>query len=259
MKQRTQWIAALFTAASASLAMAGPGSGLYGPYGSEGFGPYSQRVIRLEPVGECNACNLQQPVVIKRTSCVMESSPGVVWSEPSNPAEALGNVIAAPFRLIGSGLAWTGRTLSGQPEIVSSREYLEPVGERVTTVTTKTIKHTKCGKKVMLKKVTYLSQPQLMPVGERFVTIRTFRSQPLLEPVGERFTTIRTFRSQPLLEPVGERFTTVKVIHHKRMLAPVGERITTVKVIHHKRLLLPVGERTWIRTTRVMKSSCGCD
>ena len=236
-------------AASASLAMAGPGSSLYGPYGSSGayggFGPYSQQVV-LQPVGER---------IIERQTTYM-SSPSVAWSEPSNPGAVLGNVIAAPFRLIGGGLTWTGRAFSGQPEYVGSREYLAPVGERLTTVTTKTIRHTQCGQRVMFNKVTYLNEPQLMPVGERFTTIRTFRSQPLLLPVGERFTTVRVIHHKQLM-PVGERFTTVKTIHHKKLM-PVGERISTVKVIHHKRLL-PVGERTWIRTTRVMASpSCGC-
>ncbi|MDD5349624.1 MAG: hypothetical protein PHQ12_05385 [Chthoniobacteraceae bacterium] len=303
MKQRTQWIAALFTAASACLAVAGPGSGLYGPFGAEGayggFGPYSQQVI--EPVGEriiqTNACDTGRVVLMKRSTYVMRSSPAVVWSEPANPAQVVGNVITAPFRLIGGGLAWTGRTLSGQPDIVASRTILEPVGERVTTVTTKTTKHMKCGKKVTLKKVTFLSQPALMPVGERFTTVKVFRSSPMLEPVGERIITTRSFRSTPMLEPVGERLitvktyrshrllapvgekittvkyyrghrmlapvgekiTTVKVIHGKRFLAPVGERITTVKTYRSHRLLAPVGERTWIRTTRVMSApSCGC-
>lgn len=227
---------------------------------------------------------MSQPVAIRR-SYVVESSPSVVWSEPSNPGAVLGNVIAAPFRLIGGGLTWTGRALSGQPEYVGSREYLAPVGERVvTTYRTQTIRHTPCGR------ITYMNEPALMPVGERFTTIRTYRSAPLLEPVGERFTTVRTIRSYKML-PVGERFTTVKVIQHKRLmpvgekfttvklhkqLMPIGEKFTTVKVIHHKQLipvgerittvkvihhrqLLPVGERTWIRTTRVLASpSCGC-
>lgn len=267
-----QWIAALFTAASATLALAGPGSTIYGPYGADGtyggFGPYS-RCLRLEPVGERV---IEQRVVYSRPSCAMNSC---AWSEPSTPGQVLGNVITAPFRLVGSGLSWTGRTLSGQPAVIGYRDNLEPVGERFTTV--RVIRHRQI----------------LEPVGERFTTVRVIRSQPMLEPVGERFTTVRVIRHKTILQPVGERFTTVKVIRHKGMLEPigekvtmvkttkhlkhtkkvmykkvtcksttlmpVGERFTTVRIIRSQPLLEPVGERAWVRTSRIYSHpACGC-
>lgn len=266
MKQRTQWIVACLAAASASAAMAGPGSGIYGPYGSSGayggFGIYTPQVYRT-------AC--EPGVVMTRRAYVVQSTPTVVWRQTQSPGEAFGNVVTAPFRLIGSGLAWTGRTLSGQPEPIAERTILAPVGERV--IISKSTKATRCGKKVMLKKVTYLSQPALLPVGERFTTVRVFRSTPMLEPVGERITTIRTIRSERLL-PVGEKITTVKfyrshkllpvgekvtVIHHGKRLLPVGEKITTVKTFRTHKMLAPVGERTYIKTTRLMSAApCGC-
>lgn len=274
MKQRTQWIAALFMAASASLGVAGPGTGFYGPYGSEGvyggFGPYA-RCVRLEPVGErivTRQVVYSQPMI--RQTCLMNTCPTSTYS---TPGQFVGNAITAPFRLVGSGLSWTGRTLSGQPAVVGS---LEPVGERYTTV--RVIR----------------SRPILEPVGERFTTVRVIRSQPILEPVGERFTTVRVIRHRailqpvgekitvvhkvhkPMLKPVGEKFTTTKHIktvkyvkHHKvmlkkvtyqrEMLLPVGERIKTYRVIRSQPWLEPVGERTWIRTTRIYSHpACGC-
>jgi len=276
MKQRIQWIAALFVAASSGLALAGPGCGDC---------LYMVKTARIEPVREIivqrSLCTVQQPLIIKEESrCLMGSPSRLTWSEPATPFHALGNVVAAPFRLVGNSVAWTGRQLSGSSEVIESQPAY--VGERLTTVTTvskKTIHHKK--HHTLYKKVTYRSSPMLLPVGERFTTVKVIRSKPLLEPVGERFTTIRYWKTQPMLEPVGERFTTVKVIRTRPLLMPVGERFTTVRVIQNRPLLLPVGEKittirtikmqpvlepvgertTIIRTSRVFVkplNSCGC-
>jgi len=211
MKQRTKWIVAVITAASASWAMAGPG---YACGGCSNLIPVREQIV------ERNLCYVQQPVMIKRTTCVLESSPRVVWSEPSNPGHVIGSVVSAPFRLVGNSLAWTGSTISGDPyvrssefiepvgerfttvKVIRSRPLLQPVGEKITTVTTtKKIHH----KKHMLKKVTYFSSPMLMPVGERVTTVKILHSKTLLEPVGEKITTTRYLKMRPVLEPVGER------------------------------------------------------
>ena len=188
-----------------------------------GCGCSSERV-RLEPVREqiiqTNDCSVQQPVLINRTSYVTETPSRTFWVAPSreNPAYVIGNVLTAPFR------ALTGRSL-GEPDVLSSYNYAEPVGERITTVTS-----LKCGKHHMLKKVTLHRDSMLMPVGERY-------------------TTVKVIRTKPLLMPVGERFTTVRVIH-KPLLQPVGERVTIIRRIQMKPVLEPVGERTILRTTR---------
>ena len=253
MKQRTQWIAALLTAASASLAMAAEfySSDLNCGYYSERLQPVREQIV------ERKITYVQQPVMIKRTTtCVMEPR-SAYWSEPVSPVAAVGNVIAAPFRLIGSGLAWTGRTLSGgEPAYVgSSRAYIEPVGEQVTTVTTQSTMHHKylLRKHHLRKSLSYRSEV-LMPVGERFTTTKVIRSR-TLEPVGERFTTMKVVRTRPILEPVGERFTTVKVIHTRPVLKPVGERIITTRHIRME----PVGERVILRRIYVQPSSNWCD
>jgi hypothetical protein len=171
MKLTIQLVAVLVTAASASLAMA--------------CGCSSEKV-RLEPVREKiimhSACAVQQPIISNRTTYVPEC-PSCVWIPPStsNPAYVIGNVLTAPFRLI------TGRSL-GQPDIVSSYNYTEPVGERVTTLTTHSKAYlTKCG--CMTKKVTIRSDSMLEPVGERLTTVKVIRTKPLLQqpqPVCER-------------------------------------------------------------------------
>lgn len=221
MKQRTKWLAGLFVAASASLLLAGPSYGC----GCHRLAPVRERIV------QSNFCTFEQPVAIQRTtSCVMESPSSTAWSEPSNPGLTVGSVISAPFRAVGSGLAWSGRTLSGQPEYVGSREYiepvgqLEPVGERFTTVTTTKTFHHKYLKRHMLRKISY-SNSMLMPVGERFTTVKTFRSKTMLEPIGEKITTVKTFHRRVLLEPVGEKITTIKYLKMRPVLEPVGERI----------------------------------
>ena len=243
-------------AASSGLALAGPGCGNCS---------YMLQTARIEPVREIivqrSLCTVQQPLIIKEESkCLMESPSRLTWSEPATPFHALGNVVAAPFRLVGDSFVWTGRQLSGSSEVIESQPAY--VGERFTTVTTlkKTTHHKK--HHMLYKKVTYRSNSMLLPVGERFTTVKIIRSRPLLEPVGERFTTIRYWKSQPMLEPVGERFTTVKVIHSRPLLMPVGEKITTIRTIKMQPVLQPVGERTTIiRTSRVFVkplNSCGC-
>ena len=236
MKQRMQWIAALVMAASSGLALAGPGCGDC---------LYMLKTARIEPVREIivqrSLCTVQQPLVIKQESrYLMESPSRLTWSEPATPFHAIGNVVAAPFRLVGNGVAWTGRQLSGSNELIEPQPAY--VGERLTTVTTLSKKSIHHKKHHMSKTVTYRSDSMLLPVGERFTTVKVIRSKPLLEPVGERFTTVRVIRSKPLL-------------------MPVGEKITTIRTIKMRPVLEPVGERTIIRTSRVFVkplNSCGC-
>lgn len=276
MKQSIQWIAAMIMAASSGLALAGPGCGDCS---------YMLKTARIEPVREIivqrSLCTVQQPLIIKEESkCLMGSPSRLTWNDAATPFHALGNVAAAPFRMVGSGIAWTGRQFSGPSEVIESQPAY--VGERFTTITKVSKKTTHHKKHHMLyKKVTYSSSPALLPVGERFTTVKVIRSKPLLEPVGEKITTVRVIRNQPLLMPVGERFTTVRVIRSQPLLMPVGERFTTVKVIRTQPLLMPVGEKittirtlklrpvlepvgertTIIRTSRVFVkplSSCGC-
>ncbi len=129
-----------------------------------------------------------------------------------------------------------------------------------------------------------IREPAIMPVGERFTTIRYYQPA-MLEPVGERFTTVRVVRYEQPLLPVAERITTVKVIRHQQMLSPVGEKyscklikhskkslhkkVTLVRqsplpvaektIIRHHKFLKPVGEKTIIRTTTFRSTpSCGC-
>ena len=218
MKHTTQWIAALFTVASAGLAL--------------GCGCSSEKV-RLEPVREQilerNVCAVQQPVLIRRTAYITETPSRTLWVAPSkeNPAYVIGNVFTAPFRAI------TGRSL-GQPDVVASYQYrerlLEPVGEKFTAETSKST--FLCGKKHhMTKKVTFYRDSMLMPVGERL-------------------TTVKVIRTTPLLMPVGEKCTNLKVIHSKPLLMPVGEKITTIRYLKMQPVLAPVGEQTVIRSTR---------
>jgi len=263
MKQRTQWIAAIFMAASAGLALAGPGPSFFNsPCGCDS-NVYTEKV-RLEPVREMiverPVCAVQRPLIVRESTCLME--PRSSWYDTQ---QTIGGIATAPFRLLGSAFTGTTNTLRGQTTLIESQPAY--VGERVTTVTTH---HKWIKKHHMLKKVSYRSE-LLMPVGERFTTVKIIRQKPLLMPVGERISTVKIIRSEPLLEPVGERFTTVKVIHQKPLLMPVGEQLTTVKVIHSQPLLEPVGEkiitfrssnmcpslepvgeRTIIRTTRVL-------
>lgn len=211
MKQTTQWIAALFTVASAGLAM--------------GCGCSTEKV-RLEPVRERiieqKTCAIQQPILINRTSYVTETPSRTFWVAPSkeNPAYVIGNVFTAPFRAI------TGRSL-GEPDVVASYNYrerlLEPVGEKLTTVTSKST--FLCGKKHhMSKKITLHRESMLMPVGERFNTVKVIRTTPLLMPVGENCTNLEVIHSKPLLMPVGEKIITTRYLKMQPVLAPVGEQ-----------------------------------
>ena len=242
MKQKTQWIAALFTVASAGLAL---GCGC------------SMENVRLEPVRERiiqqNTCAIQQPILINRTSYVTETPSRSFWVAPSkeNPAYVISNVFTAPFRAI------TGRSL-GQPDVLATYNFrerlLEPVGERFTTV-----KSTSCDlrkKHCLTKKVT-LHKELLMPVGERFTTVKMIRTTPLLTPVGEQYSSMKFVESKPLLMPVGEQCSSLKVIHSNALLTPVGEKITTIRYLKMEPVLEPVGERTIITRTYVNPwSSC---
>ena len=216
MKQKTQWIAALFTVASAGLAM---GCGC------------SVEKVRLEPVREKiiqqKICSIQEPVLINRTTYVTQTPSRSFWVAPSkeNPAYVIGNVFTAPFRAI------TGRSL-GEPDVLSSYNYrerlLEPVGESFTTMKSTSYM---CGKKHHLTKKVTLHREMLLPVGERLTTVKVIRTTPMLMPVGE--------------------CTNLKVIHSKPLLMPVGEKITTIRYLKMKPVLAPVGEKTIIRTTRI--------
>ena len=239
MKQTTQWIAALFTVASAGLAL---GCGC------------SMEKVRLEPVRERiiqqKFCSIQEPVFISRTSYATECPSRSFWVAPSkeNPAYVIGNVFTAPFRLI------TGRSL-GEPDVLSSYNYreqlLEPVGERLSSM-----KCTSCSKKhCMTKKVTF-HREMLLPVGERLNTVKVIRTKPLLMPVGE-CTNLQVIRTKPLLMPVGEQCSDLKLIHGKLLLTPVGEKITTIRYLKFQPVLEPVGER--IITKSYVNPWCSCN
>jgi hypothetical protein len=187
MKQKIQWLAAILMAASSSLAMANLGCGSCSDMTTR-IAPVRERVIQR------TVCTVQRPVVIRESRCLMESPSRLTWSQPVEPFHTLGNVVALPFRAVGSTMAWTGRQFSGAGEYISPGPSY--VGERFTTtrvVTKKTIHH----KKHMYRTVSYRSG-SLMPVGERFTTVKVIRTRPVLEPVGER-TIVRTHRG--ILKP----------------------------------------------------------
>jgi len=179
MKQSIKWIVALVAAASAVLVIAGPSYGC----GCQRLAPVRERIIQR------NVCSMQQPVVLERT-CNWNGPYDVAWSQPTHP----GLVVTS----VDNNLAWTGRTLNGPSQFVSSSEFIEPVGERITTLTTTKTFHHKYAKRLIIKKVTY-SNSMLLPVGERFI------QKPLCEPVGERITTVKYLKMRPVLEPVGEK------------------------------------------------------
>ena len=160
----------------------------------------SSQSVRLQPVREI--------IVQKSSTCVMEPQSSVDWGAPFR---TVGNVISAPFVAIGNAFT-------------PSERYVAPVGERfVTTYPT------------YRERLVYES-PTLMPVGERFTTVKIIRHRTLLQPVGERFIITKRYY-KTTLRPVGERFT---VVRHHKMLKPVGEKFIIVK--HHK-MLKPVGEQ----------------
>lgn len=174
MKLTIQCVAVLVTAASASLAMA--------------CGCSSEKV-RIEPVREQiithNTCAVQQPIISNRTVYVPECS-SCYWVPPStsNPAYAIGNFLTAPFRLV------TGRSL-GQPDVVSTHSYSEPMGQRVTLMTTRSTSHlNKCG--LLKEKVTISKDTMLEPVGEQLTTVKVIRTKPLLQPTCEQQTLIQS-------------------------------------------------------------------
>ncbi len=157
----------------------------------------------------------------------------IVVEEPSSlswgtPFYAVGSVISAPFVALGNAL---------------SPSYAEPVGERFYP--TSTYHH------AWIRP----SETRLMPVGERFTTVKVIRSRPM--PVGERIITVRHHYHKTMLKPVGERFRTVKIVRTRTMLEPVGER-TIIRTTRMMPVLEPVGERTIIRTTRVYSSPWFC-
>jgi len=170
MKPRISCMAALLTVASTGIAM--------------GFG-CSYETTRIEPVREVI---IQQP-----STYVMESRTTLDWGAPFR---AVGGIVSAPFVALGSAFS-------------PSERYVEPV-------------------------------------GERFTTVRIIRHRTMLEPVGERFVTVKRYH-KTLLMPVGERLITVKR-YHKATLRPVGEKFIIWKH-HQKAMLKPVGEKTSIQKT----------
>ena len=156
-----------------------------------GCGCSYHTTTRIEPVREL--------IVQQRSTCLMEPRSTVDWGAPFR---FVGNVVSAPFVAIGSALS-------------PSERYIEPVGERLVY-----------SRPVYQERWT--SRHMLLPVGERFTTVKIIRSRTLLEPVGERFLITKKHYTCKTLKPVGERFITVK--HHK-MLKPVGEKLTTHKVM----------------------------
>jgi len=239
MKQRIQWIAALFTAASAGLAIAGPGPYSYGTFNCP------VETVRIEPVREMivqpQYCAVERPLVVRESTCLVEPRRTLDWGAPFR---TVGRVVSTPFVALGSS------------------RYIEPVGERLTTYST-----------VSTRRWSH-KRTMLMPVGERFTTVKIIRSKKLqpvgerfivkkhhkkmLKPVGERLITVKKYHKTTMLLPVGERFTTVKFCS-KPLLEPVGEKITTIKYVKMAPVLEPVGERTIIRTTRIYSQPWWCD
>ncbi len=227
---RIQLIGTLFTVASAGLAF---GCGC------------SSETVRVRPVREC---------IIKQPSCIVER-PLAVRELNTCPMPERRLDLLAPFRTVGhivsAPFVAVGRTFS------PSDNYIAPVGERLDYDT-----------------FSYENQwaeprTRLMPVGERFTTVRTYRTSDLspvgeryisvkkhhrmLRPVGEEFVTVKSHR-KAMLRPVGEEFITVKG-HRKAMLRPVGERTFSTKSYQHQKMLKSEGERTWIEKKSYRKAN----
>ena len=158
---------------------------------------------RLQPVREV--------IVQQQTTCAMESTSSLDWGAPFR---TVGHVISAPFVAIGSAFSPSDR-------------YVEPVGEQLTT----------CPGYYQRE----YTRTRLMPVGERFTTVKVIR-EPMLQPVGERFTTVKVIRHEPILEPVSEQILWRKHHHHIKVIKPVGERFISEKR-YHRTMLHPVSER----------------
>ena len=168
------------------------------------------------------ACYTETVRIAPVRETIVQQPSSIDWG---TPFRAVGSVVSAPFVALGNAL---------------SPRYVEPVGERLITYPRVSYYH---------PRVTSYSRSTLMPVGERFTTVRVIRNGTMLEPVGERFVTLKHHKT--MLKPIGER-TTMKRHHHKKMmLKPVGERIITTTYIKRTPVLEPVGERTIIRTAPV--------
>jgi hypothetical protein len=234
MKQNCKWIAALFTAASATLA-----------FGC-GFGGCGYTSDQLSPVGER---------VIYTQNYTSQPSAG----------DVIGGVVSAPFRLVGGAFSWMGQPSSLEPvgeRVIVRRTFVEPVGERVIVHRTFV---EPVGERIITSSCNSCNScSSCMP--QYGTTLRVMRQPAILQPVGERFvTTTKIIRYQPMLQPVGERFVTTKVIHYGKVLAPVGEKckLSTKDIKHHGKkvmlkkvtyshqMLQPVAEKTIIRTHKV--------
>ena len=225
MKQRTQWITALLTVASAGVAM--------------GCGCSSETVRRIEPVREVI---VQQPSV-----CLAESRSTLDFGAPFR---TVGRVISAPFFAIGNAFGPSYRysePVGEQLYSISSyqKSSLMPVGERFTTtrvIRMQTLEEP-VGERVILRKHHYRTFTE--PVGERFTT-RKHYYRTTREPIGERIAVTKHHHHKKMLKPVGEKVS-IKKSYHKGMLKPVGEQFTTQKR-YQKAHLKPVSER---QTTRI--------
>ena len=153
---------------------------------------------------------VRELIVQQPSTCLMETRSTVDWGAPFR---AVGSVISAPFVAIGSAFS-------------PSERYVEPVGERL-----------------VYTRPLYYRSTTLMPVGERFTTVKIIRSRTLLEPVGERFIITKKHCYSKSLKPVGERFLITK--HHTKMLKPVGEKLITHKVMLKPGQNLRVYSQKW--------------
>lgn len=182
---------------------------------------------RLEPVRE---------VLVQPSTCLMEPSTTLDWGAPFRTA---GRVISAPFVALGSAFS-------------PSERYVEPVGERFTTVRIirqRTVLEPVGEQCITLKRY---HKTLLQPVGEQFITVRRYHKT-LLQPVGERFISVKRYH-KATLRPVGEK-TILWKHHQKAMLKPVGEQFKTQKYLK-KPMLKPVGEKTNIqKSSQGLKSS----
>lgn len=222
MKLTKYLIGTLFTVVSAGLAF---GCGC------------STQSARLEPVREMT--------IRESSTCLAEPARKFdFWA----PFQKAGHVISTPFVAMGrafspsdSDLAPVGERLD--PTIVTYEtsslrsKALIPVGERITTIRTKTYKTV-----------------DLQPVGERVIVRRDFCPSDL-PPVSERIL-IRNSCPSPDLQPVGELLVLKKSGYYKTHLQPVGERHLVVKKIHHQKMLKPVGEKRFTKKVMIQKQSC---
>ncbi|MEI6350760.1 MAG: hypothetical protein WCP06_06605 [Verrucomicrobiota bacterium] len=286
MNKKTQLIAAASMAVCTGWigsALGGPGGGPYGPYGSSGayggFGPYTEQVMRGEPVHQTRAITYRErrlaPVGERteyyrtqrihryRPTPVGERTEVTVVSQPvpESSGQLVLDTVTAPFRMVGNVFVLGGRAIGSifrAPAAIAERtepvaERMEPVAERTTTCTcpherkvyrgTRTVKSTG---------VTESTQPTGGQVVARTVTAPFRMVGNAVVAGGRAVGTVVTAPARlATREPVAERTTVEKTttVHH-----PSKRHVTTTKHIKKERALPPVSERTTIQRSRSYES-----